>query len=251
MADVDAALGPGAYSLDTTQAGNAATMYFAPDLAADEAPTFCRDHFNAIDLWWDGGYGIASFHLDPPLLFVGYRPGTTKSGVLTFRRAIYESLEPSEATDPEGNVWRFQGRFNALCRGGEFEIGPIVFGGQIVRSQDPIDRPVLVRRGSAGGGGCGDSREELYEADYSIYEDGSRPAEGGCTGGGGGGEGSGTQYQPGQSTGGETVDWGTGVGNGGASVCGDKAVVEYICIDVYNESSGQWETWSCGYATTC
>lgn len=241
----------GTFSWDTTQTGMNSTIRY--DAYAGEDGEFCRDHFNAIDLWWDGGYGIAVIHLDPPLLFRGYRAGTFKDRRnLFWRRAIYETLQPGEGEDPAGNLWRFQGRFNALCRGGSREIGPIVFNSQLLVAQDPIDRPVLVRRGSGGGGGCGDSREELYEADYSVYEDGSRPAtEGGCAGGGGSGEGSGTQYQPGQSTGGETVDWGTGVGNGGSSVCGDKAVVEYICIDVYNERSGQWETWSCGYATTC
>jgi hypothetical protein len=63
--------------------------------------------------------------------------------------------------------------------------------------------------------------------------------------------GSGTQYEPGDYTGGETVDWGTGTGNGGTSVCGNQAMVEYVCIDVYNEETGFWEEWGCGYVTTC
>lgn len=242
LADVDAAFGVGMYSLDSTQIGNSATTYFAPDLTADEAPSFCRDHFNAIDLWWDGGHGIASFHLDPPLLFVGYRPGNFTTGVLTFRRAVYETLQSSEATDPAGNVWRFQGRFNALCRGGEFEIGPIVFGGQIVRSQDPIDKPVLVRSA------CNDGPTPFAAfAEYDPYDSGG--SGGNCSDDGAGGEGSGTQYSPGDHTGGETVDWNTGVGDGGSSACGQLAVVEYICIDTWNGS--EWKQWSCGYATTC
>jgi hypothetical protein len=61
----------------------------------------------------------------------------------------------------------------------------------------------------------------------------------------------GTQYEPGDYTGGETVDWGTGVGNGGTSVCGDAALVEYVCIDVYDEETGFWEEWGCGYVTSC
>jgi hypothetical protein len=95
IADADALFGAGMYSLDTTQTGNSARLYIAPDVSAsaDEPPTICRDHFEPIDLWWDGGYGIATFHLDPPLLFVGYRAGTFKSGVLRFRRAIYETLQ--------------------------------------------------------------------------------------------------------------------------------------------------------------
>ena len=72
-----------------------------------------------------------------------------------------------------------------------------------------------------------------------------------CGGGsGGGGGGGGTQYEPGDSTGGETVDWGTGQGNGGESACGDQAIVEYICVDIWIEGSG-WREWSCGFATTC
>ena len=104
-----------------------------------------------------------------------------------------------------------------------------------------------------GGGACGDSKEELYETGYTIYEDGSRVGDEDCGGGGGGGsgEGSGIQFEPGDYTGGETVDWGTGIGNGGTSICGNKAVVEWVCVDVYNESTGVWEEWSCGYATTC
>lgn len=66
-----------------------------------------------------------------------------------------------------------------------------------------------------------------------------------------GSSGSGTQYEPGDYTGGETVDWGTGTGNGGTSVCGEAAFVEYVCIDVYNEETGAWEEWGCGYVTTC
>jgi hypothetical protein len=91
--------------------------------------------------------------------------------------------------------------------------------------------------------------------DHEIYDAGYDPTQsGGTCGGDGGGEesgGSGIQYQPGDYTGGETVSWEDGTGNGGTSVCGDQAKVEYICIDVYNEETGSWEEWSCGYATTC
>lgn len=248
LADVDALFGAGMYSLDTTRTGNSARLYIAPDGWGDETPTICRDHFSPIDLWWDGGDGIATFHIDPPLLFVGYRSGTFQSGVLRFRRAIYETLQASEATDPVGNVWRFRGRFNALCRQGELEIGPIAFRGQIVRSQDPIDRPVLVRRADSGCDGGGDTRL-IEHVEYNPYDPmaaGSGTDAGGCAG-----TGSGAQYQPGDYTGGETVDWGTGQGNGGTSVCGNEAMVEYVCIDVYNEETGFWEEWGCGYVTTC
>jgi|GEM_PF-2493173 len=258
IADLDAAFGAGMYSLDTTSIGNSARLYTEPVTHVDEErPTFCRDHFDPIDLWWDGGYGIATFHLDPPLLFVGYRAGTLRTGVLRLRRAIYESVQASEATDPAGNVWRFKGRFNALCAYGEFDIGPLVMGAQVLRSQDPIDRPILVRR--ADSGGCGGSSGagwtggmelienvayDPYDPMASAYGDGGVSYDCGTTG-------SGTQYEPGDYTGGETVDWGTGTGNGGTSVCGATALVEYVCIDIYNPETGVWEEWGCGYVTTC
>jgi hypothetical protein len=254
IADLDAALGAGMYSLDTTSIGNGARLYIEPlTNVEDEPPAFCRDHFKPIDLWWDGGYGTATFHLDPPLLFVGYRPGTVKTGVLRLRRAIFESVQASEASDPAGNVWRFKGRFNALCAFGELDLGPVVMGGQILRSQDAIDPPVLVRladSGGCGGSGAGSTggtelienvAYDPYDPMVSAYADGGAAYD--C--------GSGTQYEPGDYTGGETVDWGTGTGNGGTSVCGDKALVEYVCIDVYNPETGFWEEWGCGYVTTC
>jgi hypothetical protein len=73
----------------------------------------------------------------------------------------------------------------------------------------------------------------------------------GDSGSGGGGGGSGTQYSPGDSTGGETVDWTTGVGNGGQSACGSTAVVDIVCIDYYDYDSNVWVHYSCGYATGC
>lgn len=178
MADVEADF-PGRFSLDTTQAGYDATYYVAPsDGEAMLERTFCRDHFKPIDLWYDGGYGNMRFHLDPPLLFVGYRTGTYRSPRgLVFRRAVYETIQPSEAVDPAGNVWRFQGRFNALCRGGELEIGPLVFGGQILVSEDVVTRPVLVRRGTGDdecGGGNGDwYYMESYDPYSPVPDDGS------------------------------------------------------------------------------
>jgi hypothetical protein len=79
--------------------------------------------------------------------------------------------------------------------------------------------------------------------------DPSDPNGDGC-GDGTGGSGSGTQFQPGQYTGGETVNWNTGVGNGGRSACGSLAVVEYVCIDLWDPERG-WVEWACGYVTTC
>lgn len=195
MADVEADFG-GLYSLDTTQAGMDASFYVSPIDPYTGDRGFCRDHFNAIDLWWDGGYGLMRFHLDPPLLFAAYRTGTyTSPRRLVFRQAIYETIAPSEATDPAGNVWRFEGRYNALCRGGELELGPVVFGGQIVVAQDPITRPVLVRRGT-GDDGCGDrgGGDWHYMESYDPYspapeDDGDSTVTTSCGGGGTGGAG--------------------------------------------------------------
>ena len=88
---------------------------------------------------------------------------------------------------------------------------------------------------------------------YSKDQDGTDCDSGGdgSDGSGGGGGGSGTQYNPGDNTGGELVSWSTGIGIGGWSACGSEAVVEYICIDVWNAETQGWDEWSCGYATTC
>lgn len=89
------------------------------------------------------------------------------------------------------------------------------------------------------------------DPEYDPYQP-IGPGGGGCEGSGSGsGEGTGTQYEPGDSTGGETVEWETGIGNGGASACGDNAVVEYVCIDIWDAELGTWVEWNCGYATTC
>jgi hypothetical protein len=93
--------------------------------------------------------------------------------------------------------------------------------------------------------GCGN---DPYGFQYDPYADSST---GSCSGGsdGGGDSGSGPQYRPGDYTGGETVNWQTGQGDGGTSVCGTAARVEYVCIDIWNGSD--WTEWGCGYVTTC
>jgi hypothetical protein len=139
--------------------------------------------------------------------------------------------------------------------------------GRIVRARDSYK--VIGHGGNVvecGSGGGGTSRElaehtDPYASSYDPYAAADYSGGGGtCSGmedstdsGGTGGTstGSGTPYQPGDYTGGETVDWGTGEGNGGTSVCGDKAMVEYVCIEIYNEETGFWEEWGCGYVTTC
>jgi hypothetical protein len=97
----------------------------------------------------------------------------------------------------------------------------------------------------------GNSPTTFTEVDYA-YDSPDDDPNGGSTcsdGSSGGSTGSGTYYSPGDNTGGETVDWNTGQGNGGSSVCGGTAVVEYICIDEWDGE--KWVEWSCGYATTC
>lgn len=95
--------------------------------------------------------------------------------------------------------------------------------------------------------GSGDRRLLIDDDAYDPYYGGAGCSE--TSSGSGGGSGSGTQFGPGDSTDGETVDWKTGVGNGGSSVCGSKAIVEYVCIDILTEDG--WVEWSCGFATTC
>jgi hypothetical protein len=95
--------------------------------------------------------------------------------------------------------------------------------------------------------------EQQCDENGTPVDEGGDPANCEPDGEGGGNDptGSGIQFQPGDFTGGETVDWNTGIGNGGQSVCGSAAQVETACIDIWNESTGDWSEWSCGYATTC
>ena len=125
---------------------------------------------------------------------------------------------------------------------------PVGYGGTVKPRRTACD--------DTGGGGFGSGGTEtefapVVSGDYDPYDNGFSDEED-CPPGGesGGSTGRGTQYEPGDSTGGETVDWGTGTGNGGASACGSTAIVEYVCIDVWVDGVG-WVEWSCGYATTC
>ena len=118
-------------------------------------------------------------------------------------------------------------------------------------------RRVELACGEGGGGGFGGTETAIApvtSASYDPYDPALSLADDGgedCNSGSGGTTGTGTQYEPGDYTGGETVDWGTGQGNGGTSVCGNQAMVEYVCIDVYNGETGFWEEWGCGYVTIC
>lgn len=107
--------------------------------------------------------------------------------------------------------------------------------------------------GGSGGGGV-PIRNSVSGPSYDPYDEVGGSDEGcdsnsGDGSGGGGDSGSGTQFGEGDYTGGETVDWGTGTGNGGTSECGTAAQVRYVCIDVYID--GEWRDYACGWATTC
>jgi len=136
--------------------------------------------------------------------------------------------------------------------------------GRIVRARDSykvIHNGGNVVECGGGGGTAWELAENVdpYASSYDPYATGDFfGGDGECSGigdgtdsGGGTETGSGTQYEPGDYTGGETVDWGTGVGNGGTSECGLAAQVEFVCIDTYNEETDKWERWGCGYVTTC
>jgi len=64
-------------------------------------------------------------------------------------------------------------------------------------------------------------------------------------------QGFGTQYQVGDYTGGQTVDFATGRGTGEASECGINARVAYIKIEAYDDTTGNWVQIAEGYSTTC
>ncbi|MDB4951589.1 MAG: hypothetical protein JWM27_4238 [Gemmatimonadetes bacterium] len=98
---------------------------------------------------------------------------------------------------------------------------------------------------NGGGGVLGGPNDNGYSDAYDPYASGSD-----CSDTGGDGSiGSGIQFVPGDYTGGETVGWSTGIGNGGASACGLAAQVEYVCVEVLVGT--EWKDWGCGYVTTC
>lgn len=129
---------------------------------------------------------------------------------------------------------------------------------QAEASCDPQHIPCYQMPGLTGGGGIippgGVDNYPAYSESYDPYGESGTPDDGTCDAsggsGGGGGTASGIQYHPGDSTGGQTVSWSSGQGNGGSSACGGAAVVEYACIEQWT-SSGEWQVWGCGYITTC
>ena len=226
MEDVSADFPAGTNALDTdSSAGNRPT----PSIASDVIPgseDFCRDAFKPVYLHWNGPNGVVSFPLAPPQLFVRYRPGTYKNPRgLVFFRAIYETIAPSQATDAAGDVWSFVGQFNALCRGGQYEVGPLVFRGQLIVTQDPITPPVLVQSGGGGGGGSCELDPYAYET-YDPYS-----------------------YTETDNTGCGTGDTnGDGSGSGGG---GTACQVEFVYLEVSSDGGLTWTTIWQGDALVC
>lgn len=90
------------------------------------------------------------------------------------------------------------------------------------------------------------------DADAVISDPDYDPYNPDCPDSGDGGEGgTGEFFEPGDNTGGQTVDWRTGQGTGWPSACGSSAVVEYVCVDIWDEENQVWDQYDCGYATTC
>jgi hypothetical protein len=215
---------PSSYSTDSS--ANSASSSTAPtyDVSPldDGSAIVCRDHFKPVDLWWSSPNGsLVSFHLNPPLLLVSKGPGgyTDKKGQ-KFANAVYETLAASTGTDASGQKWGFRGRFSAYCRNGNLEIGPIVFGGQLLVALSPIDRPYPIGSGGGDAGSC----------NSQIIYDPSTPPDQTCPGGGGGG--------------------GTG-GGGGSGPGGSTCTSEYIYIEISYDGGATWSVWWEGYASVC
>lgn len=191
-----------AASIDSAD-GNFQPLYASVDIPA----ATCRDHFKSISLYWTSPNGIVTFDLNPPLLFLAYRGGSYLGAL----KVIYENIGDVDGTNAAGDTYRFNGRFNALCRNFDRKVGPILIEAQILTAQDPIDTPRLVSYGdgSDDGGGTG-------SCDYQIISDPST-----CTdpGGGGGGGGDGGGAPP-------------SVGGGGIDLCHDLQL-DAGCYDVY------------------
>lgn len=166
---------PYAYSIDSTGSTSSTPHYDVSLL--DGIAIVCRDHFKPIDLWWTGPNGLVMFHLEPPLLLNRKGPGTykDKKGQI-FANSVYESLKESVGQDALGHKWGFVGKFSAYCKNGDLEIGPIVFGGQMLVALSPIDPPYRIDE-TGDGPGC----------DTQFFYDPDQPCPGDDTGGTGGG----------------------------------------------------------------
>lgn len=211
--------------------GRLSTLLTAPDGTVYESDTglkACTDNLRGNYSYWHNipNVGARRFTFYGPHRLLGY-----------FGRSGSHSLyryEMNYGRSHDG-AWAAEGIWIGSCkRIGDFEFAvPGAFEGSVWRiAPDPGD--------------CDQTSAEdnVSFASYDPYY------EGGSDCGWGGGNGtSGRVYQPGEYTGGETVDWSMGAGNGGHSACEDNAKVEYVCIDYWN--GGEWVQWGCGYVTTC
>lgn len=124
------------------------------------------------------------------------------------------------ASDAGGRVWGAEGPWKASCVhlfGGVHTLVPFGppgnFQGTVFLIGDAPQPP------PDGDGDC----------DYQIIPDPETCDPSGDGGAGGGGDG----------------------GGGGGGVGGENCIVEYVCIDIWNEETGGWEEYWCGDATVC
>lgn len=232
---------PGGIRADVAFPTDAAGYEYEPDTGELACPAILQSH---VQYW-------VNINAVGPRLFTFYAPHVRQTylgkGVYRYRMTIGKSHD---------GQWMAEGSWTGRCIGfGQWGIGKVLtFEGTIWRVSDD-----LACGGSGGGGDTGLAEVSYYGDEYDPYSAYETTNSGGAdcpTGGGGSGggdtdSGSGTQYQPGDYTGGEMVDWGTGIGNGGTSECGLAAQVEFVCIDEYNPDTDEWEHWGCGWATTC
>lgn len=196
-------------------------------------------------------YGLETLDFDfrGPFTFIRHVSTTSPFPTAAYRFHRNAYTRDNKYYAPAGGqvLLACDGRYIADNRAFRIWVGHLYgknYTGSIVRNPDYEDP-----NGGAGGTKC-DGPKTLY----AIYDPYSPEDDEDCDTGdvaGGGGDGSGTQFEPGDNTEGETVDWGTGVGNGGVSACGSAAVVDYVCIYYWNDSGQKWDLFACGYATTC
>ncbi|HEY0154158.1 MAG TPA: hypothetical protein VGB92_19245 [Longimicrobium sp.] len=224
MAEVDSEYGSD-YSYDDSPAGNAFPLYVEADFL-DEA-VVCRDQNDYANLYWNSPdeKGVVLFQVGPPLRFRGYTGYFTDRRKLRWRTAVFSVDQSADGEDNAGNVWRFRGRFNAICRMGQTRIGLLQINAQLVVPQGLIDRPVLVRSGTGDNGGCGNEYQLVYDP-YDPYS----PTDAGddCERSG---DGSG--------------------GDSGDASGGDSCRSEYVVIEVSYDDGATWQVYWEGYATVC
>lgn len=222
-----------------------------------QMPPEFRDPPNILSYWVDAGfignqaYGSASMRyranyakIALPIVLLYNNSEVTKTTGITEQTHYLPMIRDIQASATLGVSGSCGHRINAT---GLFNIhnqfplgkGWFAWGAQGVSGGATAAQPAC---------SCSDTRR-VHEAGYDPYS--RDQGESACDGSGGTSGGSGTQYQPGDYTGGEQVSWNTGMGIGGSSSCGSNARVEYVCIDYWDEARQSWVHWACGYVTTC